>query len=111
MPEDSLAEYRDAFPEPHPYALPDRHFQDQPRPRAALAAMVTRLDRSVGQVRECAGRLDTLSPLAVLGRGYAVAWNDDRTRVLRTASDVRAGDRIRVTLSRGELACDVRGTE
>ena len=37
VPEDSLAEYRDAFPEPHPYALPDRHFQDQPRPRAALA--------------------------------------------------------------------------
>ena len=46
--------------------------------------------------------------LAVLGRGYAVAWNEDRTRVLRDAADTRTGDRIRVTLAKGELDCEVR---
>jgi len=55
-----------------------------------------------------AGRLDTLSPLAVLGRGYAVAWNADKTRVLREASAAAPGETIHVTLSRGELACEVR---
>ena len=67
-----------------------------------------RQDRAHGQLRECVGRLESLSPLAVLGRGYAVAWNEDRTRALRSASEVSEGDRIRVTLASGELECDVR---
>jgi exonuclease VII large subunit len=44
----------------------------------------------------------------VLGRGYAVAWNADKTRVLRDASTVDPGDTVRVTLARGELECEVR---
>ena len=74
-------------------------------------ALLRRQDRAESRLRESVGRLDTLSPLAVLGRGYAVAWNADRTRALRRASDVHAGDRIRVTLASGELDCDVRSTE
>jgi arylsulfatase A len=57
VPEDSLAEYAGRFPEPYPYTSPDRHFQDQPQPRAALAAMITRLDRSVGQILTLLQRL------------------------------------------------------
>jgi exodeoxyribonuclease VII large subunit len=71
-------------------------------------AVVRRQDRAQARLRECAGRLDALSPLAVLGRGYAVAWNVERTRALRDASEVNPGDRIRVTLANGELECDVR---
>ncbi len=58
-----------------------------------------------------AARLDGLSPLAVLGRGYAVCWDSDRTRILRDASTVRAGDNVRVTLAKGELRCAVTGHE
>jgi exodeoxyribonuclease VII large subunit len=72
--------------------------------------MTRRRHRADLQLRSCAGRLDTLSPLAVLGRGYAVAWNADKTRVLRDASSVPPGDRVRVTLARGELDCEVRST-
>jgi exodeoxyribonuclease VII large subunit len=53
-------------------------------------------------------RLETLSPLSVLGRGYAVCWNADRTRVIRDAAGVAQGDRVRVTLAQGELDCEVR---
>ncbi len=74
-----------------------------------MAAAITRRHHVAAlQVRNCAGRLDTLSPLAVLGRGYAVAWNADKTRVLRDASVVTPGDTVRVTLARGELECEVR---
>jgi exodeoxyribonuclease VII large subunit len=71
-------------------------------------AITRRRHRADLQLRNCAGRLDTLSPLAVLGRGYAVAWNADKTRVIRDASRVSSGDIVRVTLSRGELDCEVR---
>ena len=58
-----------------------------------------------------AARLDGLSPLAVLGRGYAVCWDSDRTRILRDASTVRAGENVSVTLAKGELRCAVTGHE
>jgi exodeoxyribonuclease VII large subunit len=71
-------------------------------------AIGTRRHRAEAQLRECASRLDALSPLAVLGRGYAVCWNADRTHAIRDAAAAVAGDRVRVTLAKGELDCDVR---
>jgi exodeoxyribonuclease VII large subunit len=73
--------------------------------------MTERRHRSEARLGELAGRLDALSPLAVLGRGYAVCWNADRTAVIRDASSTVAGERVRVTLSKGELDCDVRGSK
>ena len=63
--------------------------------------------RADGRLRATAARLEALSPLAVLGRGYAVCWNADRTAVIRDAGRVAEGDRVRVTLARGELDCHV----
>ena len=83
--------------------------------RARLAAGDGRLRAAVAECQHeaharlgrTAARLETLSPLAVLGRGYAVAWNADRTAILRDAATVSPGDRVHVTLERGELDCDV----
>jgi len=74
------------------------------------SAATRRQDRARAQFQETAGRLDTLSPLAVLGRGYAVAWNADKTRVLRDGSAVAPGDTVHVTLARGELECEVHSS-
>jgi exodeoxyribonuclease VII large subunit len=85
------------------------------RVRARLVAADARLrgasdrgrDRADGRLRATAARLGALSPLAVLGRGYAVCWNADRTAVIRDAARVADGDRVRVTLARGEMNCHV----
>jgi arylsulfatase len=50
VPEDSLREFADAFPET-PYKG-EKRYLPHPKPRAAYAAMVSRLDRGVGQIVE-----------------------------------------------------------
>jgi exodeoxyribonuclease VII large subunit len=65
---------------------------------------------AAGRLRTLAGRLDALSPLAVLGRGYALCWNADRTSIIRSAGALAEGDRIRVTLAEGEIGCRVEDT-
>jgi exodeoxyribonuclease VII large subunit len=67
-----------------------------------------RQDRALAQLRGIAGRLESLSPLAVLARGYAVVWNADKTLAIRDAASVGPGDDVKVTLARGELDCEVR---
>lgn len=55
---------------------------------------------------QLAGRLDALSPLAVLGRGYSIVKNKNNT-VIKTASDLNAGDNIEIVLSGGSAVCTV----
>jgi exodeoxyribonuclease VII large subunit len=55
-----------------------------------------------------AARLDSLSPLAVLARGYAVCWNADRTAVIRDAAQVESGSQVVVSVQQGELTCEVK---
>jgi len=78
--------------------------------RLGTAAGRTR-HRAESNLASLSGRLGNLSPLAVLARGYAVCWNADRTVIIRSASAVAPGDRVRVTLQSGELQCEVRGGE
>ena len=52
-----------------------------------------------------AGRLDAISPLKVLGRGYAIA--SSRGKVLSNAAQVKKGDPVTVRLSEGEINCEV----
>ena len=51
-------------------------------------------------------KLDAMSPLKVLSRGYAMAQQEDG-RMIRSVDDVAAGDTIRVTLENGYLKATV----
>ena len=74
------------------------------------AAMRAVTDRENGRFAALAASLDALSPLRVLGRGYALAQTEDGT-VLRSAAQTAAGQRIRVRLAQGQLVCDVAETK
>jgi exodeoxyribonuclease VII large subunit len=75
------------------------------------AAVQRTRERADARFRVLAGRLETLSPLAVLARGYAVCWNADRTAIIRDAMQLAPGERFRVTLQRGELRGEVLARE
>jgi len=74
------------------------------RLHAASSAAVHRAGRRAG---ELAARLDSLSPLAVLARGYAVCWSADRRRIVAEATPDLVGQDVHVRLARGELQCTV----
>ena len=67
------------------------------------------LDRSRHRLGAGAGRLDSLSPLAVLSRGYSLTRTADG-RIVRTWRDVAAGDAVNVLLHHGSLDCRVDAT-
>lgn len=74
------------------------------------AARATHRGRDA-QLRVATGRLETLSPLAVLARGYAVCWDAERSQIIRDAAVVSPGQHIHVTLDRGALDCEVKKAE
>ena len=70
-------------------------------------AMRDRLAGARQQLETAVAKLDSLSPLGVLARGYSVCWNADRTAIVRRSAEVAIGDRVHVTLHEGALRCDV----
>lgn len=70
------------------------------------AAAERRIAASRAQYAALAAKLDAMSPLKVLGRGYSIALNG-KGRALRGASELAAGDKIRLLLARGEAECTV----
>lgn len=72
------------------------------------SAMARQLDRSRARLSESGARLDALSPLRVLERGYAVA-RDASGRVLRRVAQFVPGMGFRLRVHDGEVAARVGG--
>jgi len=62
------------------------------------------LESGSERVSLAAGKLDSLSPLGVLARGYAIAF-DSQGRVIKRAADIASGEQVRVRVSEGEMDC------
>ncbi|MGH7164909.1 MAG: exodeoxyribonuclease VII large subunit [Nitrospiraceae bacterium] len=52
--------------------------------------------------------MDSLSPLAVLARGYSILQTIPGGVIVRSARDVSVGDEVRARLAKGQLVCAVR---
>jgi exodeoxyribonuclease VII large subunit len=61
-------------------------------------------------LRRNSERLDALSPLAVLQRGYAIVQRPASAEVVRRAADVAPAEELRVTLAEGSLRVRVEGS-
>jgi exodeoxyribonuclease VII large subunit len=83
----------------------DRRNLESLRRRLAGAAKTIIAHREIATERS-ASRLQALSPVRVLERGYALVYGPDG-RLLRTSADVQQGDRITARLANGSVQADV----
>jgi exodeoxyribonuclease VII large subunit len=67
----------------------------------AARAIRRRLSASQDRIAALSGRLESLSPLAVLARGYSVTTNIATSAVIRDASSLVPGDRIHTRVASG----------
>jgi exodeoxyribonuclease VII large subunit len=74
------------------------------------AAMKRHVARQRARLADAATRLDALSPLAVLGRGYAIA-TDDGGRAVRDAAALAPGAAVSVRVARGRFGARVTDVE
>lgn len=54
-----------------------------------------------------AAKLDTLSPLATLKRGFSITTLAKNQKILQNTQQVKVGDEVHVQLSEGQLKCSV----
>jgi exodeoxyribonuclease VII large subunit len=61
-------------------------------------------------LRSVAGQLESLSPLAVLSRGYALVWDSDG-RLVRSPEEVAIGEALGIRVHGGRIAATVQSKE
>ena len=75
----------------------------------ANRAMRQRLLFARNQVQQQAARLESLSPLGVLARGYSLTQRAADHRIVRDAAELKAGDAIVTRFARGSATSRVTG--
>ena len=94
---------------------PDGYLQQQEKSLELLtsrlvAAQNQNITRKNQRYIAAVSKLDAMSPLKVLARGYAMAA-DERGEVVRSVNQVELGQRITVSLSDGKLSATVMNKE
>lgn len=90
------------------FRLPLERLRDAERKLDELAERIQRsvrlrLEKAQANLGAIAGRLQSLSPLNVLSRGYTLTFEENSSTLLRKVSDLRVGDLIVTRLSEGTL--------
>ena len=79
--------------------------------RRLRQAMQLRLRQLQQRLAAQAHALETVSPLATLGRGYAIVSTAENDRVLHRSDEVMVGEMVRARLHQGHLLCRVEEIE
>jgi exodeoxyribonuclease VII large subunit len=88
-------------------ALRNRQFALENLRRSMIAKTLNTLENLKNRLHAGTVVLDSLSPLAVLGRGYAIARRLPDGRIIRDAGDVAPGEDVRIRVSSGYFDAQV----
>ncbi len=91
-----------------PLAKPFAYLQDHARRVDELGTMIHRAIRQSPrelrlQLATLAGQLESLSPLAVLGRGYSLTQHAQTGRLVRSIRDIRPGHELQTRVTDGVI--------
>ncbi len=99
---------RTAFKQPYSKIYQERMLLDVQKRylEKALTVINTKARNSLSML---AARLDTLSPLSSLARGYSITRSGKDHTLIKSIQSVRVGDKLEVNLTDGRLECLVEG--
>ena len=67
----------------------------------------TKYDQNCSQLKFLAGKLDSISPLKVLHRGYSIVYDGDEKKVINSTESIKPRDRISIRFYVGQADCTV----
>lgn len=74
-------------------------------------ALTGRLHNKTYELESLAGRLDVLSPLKTLARGYSICTLAGTDKVIREAAQIKPGDLLNIIFYQGRAVCRVERKE
>ncbi|MFH1406831.1 MAG: exodeoxyribonuclease VII large subunit [Candidatus Omnitrophota bacterium] len=77
----------------------------------AATAMIHFLELEEEKFKTLIGKLEALSPLAILSRGYSITVKLPGTAIVRKSSELKAGERIHTKLFKGAVLSKVESVE
>jgi exodeoxyribonuclease VII large subunit len=84
--------------------VPESARQDVEHLDESLRAHARRaLETATSRLRQAAGTLEALSPVAILARGYSITRLESTGEILKDARQAKPGDRLLTRLGQGEL--------
>ncbi|MFH0904988.1 MAG: exodeoxyribonuclease VII large subunit [Methanobacteriota archaeon] len=76
-----------------------------------VLSMHRMLETRTSQFGACTGKLDAVSPLRTLSRGYSIAMKYPEKTLVRWISDVEKNDEIQILVNDGKIKCGVHDKE
>ena len=70
-----------------------------------------KIDNAAAEAGALAGKLDALSPLKVLDRGYSITYKLPSMKTVRDSKDLRRGDDVLIAFASGKAKCSVTESE
>jgi len=74
-------------------------------------SMEGRVKSAVSELEVLSGKLDALSPLKVLDRGYSITHRTPSMKIVKESKELAIGDEVIIRLYRGKARCRVEETE
>ncbi|MCF6408395.1 exodeoxyribonuclease VII large subunit [Pseudalkalibacillus salsuginis] len=95
---------------------PERRFNLSKDKHQVLVRMLKKemrniLDHNSSDFQNKIGKLNALSPLSIMERGYSLAYDQGTENLIKSVKQVQPGDQVTVRLKDGKLDCQVWGLE
>ncbi len=71
-------------------------------------SMLSQYERAKSRFCLLVGKLDALSPLNILSRGYSIAKSEEKGTIVKSVNDVEVGNNLEISLKDGKIYCEVK---